>query len=75
MLRDLDGIRTATELCKRMPDCKILLMSGDSESAPLLEAARKDGIRFEVLAKPIPPAELFTKVDSLIASQRATRDS
>lgn len=67
MLRDSDGIQTAVELCKRMPNCKILLMSGDSESAPVLEAAKKDGIHFDVLAKPIPPAELFSKLSSLIS--------
>ncbi len=67
MLRDSDGIQTAVELCKRIPHCKILLMSGDSESAPLLEAAKKDGIHFDVLAKPIPPVELFSKLDFLVA--------
>lgn len=68
-LPDLDGIKTAVELCKRIPNCKILLMSGDTESAPLLEAARKEGIRFEVLAKPIPPSELLPKLESLLATR------
>lgn len=66
-LPDLDGIRTAVELCKRLPKCKILLMSGDTESALLLEAARKECIRFEVLAKPIPPSELLPKLQSLLS--------
>jgi len=42
-------------------------MSDDSESAPLLKAAKKDGIHFDVLAKPIPPAELLSKLSSLIS--------
>jgi DNA-binding response OmpR family regulator len=71
-LPDLDGIKTAVEICKRIPNCKILLMSGDTESAPLLEAARRDGIKFEVLAKPIPPSELLPKLASLLAERKAS---
>lgn len=73
-LPDLDGIKTAVEICKRIPTCRILLMSGDTESAPLLEGARRDGIKFEILAKPIPPSELLPKLESLLANGKgATR--
>ena len=65
-LPDIDGIKIAAEICHRLPKCKILLISGDSECAPLLEAAKKDGIHFEVLPKPIPPSELLGKLESLL---------
>ena len=56
-LPDLNGVKTAVEICKRIPNCKILLMSGDTESEPLLESAPRYGVKFEVLEKPIPPTE------------------
>lgn len=31
-LSDGDGVRIAVELCKRLPHCKILLISGDSNT-------------------------------------------
>jgi diguanylate cyclase len=67
-LPDLNGVKTAIEICKRIPNCKILLMSGDTESAPMLEAARREGIKFEILEKPIPPSELLPKLESLLAN-------
>jgi DNA-binding response OmpR family regulator len=72
-LPDLDGIKTAVEICKRLPNCKIPLMSGDSESAPLLERAKKDGINFDVLAKPIPPLELLGTLKALLAEHQPVR--
>jgi DNA-binding response OmpR family regulator len=69
-LPDLNGVKTAIEICKRIPNCMILLMSGDTESAPLLESARKYFIKFEVLAKPIPPSELLPKLESLLANAK-----
>jgi DNA-binding response OmpR family regulator len=65
-LPDQDGIETAAEICKRVPNCKILLMTGDPESLEKLQEARDRGINFEVVAKPIPPAELLQKLKSLL---------
>jgi YesN/AraC family two-component response regulator len=40
-LPDVDGIKTAVEICNRFPNCKILLISGYPESVLLIE--RDDG--------------------------------
>lgn len=64
-LTGIDGLQTAIEICKRLPHCKIALMSGQSESIEQVERAAKEGLDFPVLAKPIPPAELLATVDSL----------
>lgn len=43
-------------------------MSGHVEAGNLLEQAEAMGIGFEVLAKPIPPVELLTKLAKLRGS-------
>ena len=54
-----DGLQTAVEICKRLPRCRIVLISGQPESIEQVERAAKEGLDFLVLAKPIPPAELL----------------
>jgi len=67
VLPAVDGIRIGQELGKRLPNCKILLMSGNAEATPLLEKAEADGIHCDVLSKPIRPPELIAKLESLLA--------
>jgi len=55
----VNGIQAALEIAKVAPDCRVLLMSGDSTSSVLLDGARKSGHEFEVIAKPFGPEELF----------------
>lgn len=62
-LPDVNGIKVAVEICKRLPHCRILLISGDPESAPLIEQQN----RFEVLAKPVEPPELLKRVAALMS--------
>jgi CheY-like chemotaxis protein len=64
-LPGIDGLQTAVEICKRLPNCKIVLISGQPESIKQLERAARDGLHFPVLAKPIPPAELLATLESL----------
>jgi CheY-like chemotaxis protein len=54
----MNGIETATIIKQFLPDCRIVLFSGQTASIDLLEKARADGHKFEVLAKPIKPSEL-----------------
>ena len=65
-LPDSDGIQAAVEICKRLPNCKILLMSGDPESAIRLKEAAKNDVHFELLIKPIGAPELLKKMGSLL---------
>jgi len=64
-----DGVRAAVELCKQLPNCKILLMSGNAGTSELLEQARKEGIDFPIIAKPIPPEQLLSTIRSLLADK------
>src|SRR5690242_18120434 len=70
-LPDMDGVTVALELRARAPGCKIVLISGDPESAPLAEWAKENGLNFRVLAKPIPPPELLRTIAALLKEPRS----
>lgn len=55
----ISGIEAAIQIRDLCPECRILLISGETVSAELLEQARSLGHEFEVLAKPFPPDRLL----------------
>ena len=58
----MTGIEAAIATRQRMPNCKILLFSGQATTADLLEKARQEGHEFEILAKPVHPTDLLAKL-------------
>lgn len=60
----MTGIEAAIITRQRMPQCKILLFSGQAATADLLEKARAEGHEFEILAKPVHPTDLLAKLRS-----------
>lgn len=54
----MSGIDLANEIKKDIPDCAILLFSGQAATAGLLAKAGKSWCDFEVLLKPIHPQKL-----------------
>jgi CheY-like chemotaxis protein len=58
----MSGIELAIRIKQSYPDCKVLLFSGMATTSNLLEKARSQGHDFEVLAKPIHPAELLLRL-------------
>jgi DNA-binding NtrC family response regulator len=58
----MTGIELAIEFRKKQPECKVLLFSGQAATADLLEKARAQGHDFELLAKPVHPADLLAKL-------------
>jgi DNA-binding NtrC family response regulator len=61
----MSGIDLAILMLKLSPECKVLLFSGQAATANLLDVARERGHHFEVLAKPIHPAELLLKIKAV----------
>jgi DNA-binding response OmpR family regulator len=61
----LDGVELAILIRKRHPECRILLFSGQTSTANILDTAGKQGFTFECLAKPIHPADLLARVETL----------
>jgi CheY-like chemotaxis protein len=60
----MDGVETAKAIRKLLPNCRIVLFSGQAASADLLAKARAEGYSFEVLAKPINPNILLQRLKS-----------
>jgi CheY-like chemotaxis protein len=58
----MDGIETAKAIMKELPQCRIILFSGQAASVDLLAKARAEGYIFEVLPKPINPDKLLEKL-------------
>ena len=62
IMPDMDGIQAAISIRGFLPDCKILLFSGQAATADLLENARAQGHEFEILGKPVHPYDLLAKL-------------
>ena len=62
IMADLNGIETAIRIRELLPQIKILLFSGQAATADLLEKARARGYEFEILAKPVHPQDLLSRL-------------
>ena len=62
IMADLNGIDAAIRIRSLLPEIKILLFSGQAATADLLEKARTEGYEFEILAKPVHPQDLLTRL-------------
>jgi len=69
-LTGMNGVDLAIEIQSRVPDCKVILFSGQADSLNLLALARNAGHNFTLLQKPVHPAELLAH---LAEFQPATR--
>lgn len=62
IMADVNGIDAAIKIREILPGIKILLFSGQAATADLLDKARKQGYEFEILAKPVHPQDLLTRL-------------
>lgn len=60
----LNGIETGIKIRELVPSCRIILFSGQAATVDLLEKARHEGHRFDILAKPIRPEQLISVIRS-----------
>jgi DNA-binding NtrC family response regulator len=60
----MNGIDLAIHFRSMHPLCRVLLFSGQAVTSNLLEQARRRGYNFDVLAKPVHPADLLAKLQS-----------
>lgn len=68
MLPGMNGIELAVVVKENYPDCHVLLFSGHAGTGALLEEAAGRGHRFEILAKPMHPADVLATVKTLLAT-------
>jgi len=64
IMADLNGIDAAIMIRSIVPKIKILLFSGQAATADLLEKARAKGYEFEILAKPVHPQDLLSRLQA-----------
>jgi DNA-binding NtrC family response regulator len=64
----MNGIELALAVSERLPECKVLLFSGQAATAELLDRAQKQGCDFPLLSKPIHPEDLLKRVAEILNS-------
>lgn len=64
----ISGIDAAIEIYKTLPNCKVLLMSGNNATAELLKKAREQGYDFDILPKPVHPTAILEKLKAMAAA-------
>jgi DNA-binding response OmpR family regulator len=70
LLPGKSGIELAIAMKDAVPDCKVLLFSGQAATVDLLAAARHGGHDFTLLAKPLHPTDLLANIRELDAKFR-----
>lgn len=63
----ITGIEAAIKVRSMLPSCKVLLFSGQATTADLLEKARDQGHEFELLAKPVHPTDLLSRLRASVS--------
>jgi CheY-like chemotaxis protein len=58
----MSGVELGIHFRQHYPNCKVLLFSGQAITANLLDIARAQGHDFELLSKPVHPADLLAKL-------------
>jgi DNA-binding NtrC family response regulator len=53
-----------------IPDCKVLLFSGQAATVDLLQIARDQGRHFTVLTKPVHPTDLLRCISDALGEQK-----
>jgi DNA-binding NtrC family response regulator len=64
----MNGIELAMAVSERLPECKVLLFSGQAATTELLDRAQKRGCDFPLVSKPIHPEDLLKKVAEILNS-------
>lgn len=66
----MNGVDLAIAVRQIIPNCEILLFSGQASSAALLDAARLAGHEFTILTKPLHPTELLARISAALELHR-----
>lgn len=62
MMPGMSGVDLAIHFQTEHPECKVLLFSGQASTADLMDDARSRGYNFELLSKPVHPADLLARL-------------
>ena len=62
IMEGMNGIEASLQISAILPLCRVILFSGSTETADLLQEAEARGYRFEILAKPVHPSDLVDRL-------------
>jgi CheY-like chemotaxis protein len=62
MMPKMTGVELAIAVTEMLPDCRILLFSGQAATVDLLYEARQAGYSFTTLTKPVHPTDMLRRV-------------
>ena len=65
VMGEMTGIDAAIEIRKVLPNCKVLLVSGNTRTSDMLENAHERGHDFDILAKPVHPSLILGKLNAM----------
>ena len=65
LMPDMNGIEAAIRICKLLPRCRVLLLSGAGASYEMLDVAESRGYQFDLVLKPIHPTLLLDLVRNI----------
>jgi DNA-binding response OmpR family regulator len=64
----MNGIDLAIAIADTIPDCKILLFSGQASTVDLLDRARHAGHHFNLLTKPVHPTDMLKRISECLST-------
>ena len=67
----MNGVQLAITVQNAWPQCRILLLSGNTMTHELVEAARQTGYEFDFLSKPVHPDTLLQRLSALRLTDEA----
>jgi DNA-binding response OmpR family regulator len=70
----MSGIDLAISLSGTLPQCRVLLFSGQASTVDLLEKARRSGHNFTTLTKPVHPTDLLNRISECLAVQTSVEN-
>ena len=63
-MEGMNGIEASLQISAILPRCRVILFSGNTGTAELLQEAEAHGHFFEILAKPVHPSDLVDRLRS-----------
>jgi CheY-like chemotaxis protein len=66
----MNGIELAIALVQSIPDCKVLLFSGQASTVDLLGEAQDAGYNFTLILKPVHPTDLLARISQCLSKER-----
>src|SRR5215472_15860658 len=68
VMTGMSGIDLAIHISNTVPTCKIILFSGQPQTANLLAEAEARGYRFDLLQKPVHPQVILQRLSDYVAT-------